>query len=79
VAFFLGFTYIELIDKTNYLNHYYFITLVSFLMALLPAGRYFSVDAWRRPAIRRTTCPAGWWVRCNCNWHGVFLRRRSQA
>ncbi len=57
VAFFLGFTYIELIDKTNYLNHYYFITLVSFLMALLPAGRYFSVDAWFWPAIRRTHVP----------------------
>lgn len=57
VAFFLGFTYIELIDKTNYLNHYYFITLVSFLMALLPAGRYFSVDAWLRPSIRRTHVP----------------------
>jgi hypothetical protein len=57
VAFFLGFTYIELIDKTNYLNHYYFITLVSFLMALLPAGRYLSVDAWLRPASRRTHVP----------------------
>ena len=57
VGFFLGFTYIELIDKTNYLNHYYFITLISFLMALLPAGRYFSVDAWLRPAIRRTHVP----------------------
>src|SRR5690606_489100 len=31
VTFFLAFTYIELIDKTNYLNHYYFISLVSFL------------------------------------------------
>jgi hypothetical protein len=57
MAFFLGFTYIELIDKTNYLNHYYFITLVSFLMALLPAGRYLSVDAWLRPASRRTHVP----------------------
>src|ERR1700752_3857870 len=26
LIFFLGFTYIELIDKTNYLNHYYFIS-----------------------------------------------------
>ncbi|CAA9293216.1 MAG: Vitamin K-dependent gamma-carboxylase [uncultured Cytophagales bacterium] len=57
VAFFLGFTYIELVDKTNYLNHYYFITLVGFLMALLPAGRYFSVDAWLRPSLRRTHVP----------------------
>ncbi len=43
--FFLAFTYIELIDKTNYLNHYYFISIASFLIIFLPAHRYFSVDA----------------------------------
>lgn len=37
ITFFLLFTYVELIDKSNYLNHYYFISLVSFLMCLLPA------------------------------------------
>ncbi|MBZ0097553.1 MAG: HTTM domain-containing protein, partial [Taibaiella sp.] len=31
VLLFLSFTYIELMDKTNYLNHYYFVTLVLFL------------------------------------------------
>ena len=30
VVFFLGFTYVELIDVTTYLNHYYFISLVAF-------------------------------------------------
>jgi len=30
VLFFLSFTYVELIDKTNYLNHYYFVSLISF-------------------------------------------------
>ena len=44
LLFFLSFTYIELIDKTNYLNHYYFISLVSFLMCFLPAHRFFSLD-----------------------------------
>ena len=44
IAFFLSFTYIELIDKTTYLNHYYFISVLSFLMILLPANAYFSVD-----------------------------------
>lgn len=38
ITFFLLFTYVELIDKTNYLNHYYFISLVSFLMCFLPEG-----------------------------------------
>lgn len=44
LLFFILFTYIELIDKTNYLNHYYFISLISFLMIFLPANRLFSVD-----------------------------------
>ena len=58
VLFFILFTYVELIDKTNYLNHYYFITLVSFLMIFMPAHRYFSIDAWRRPAGLSHTAPA---------------------
>jgi hypothetical protein len=43
-TFFLLFTYVELIDKTPYLNHYYFICVVSFLLFLLPAHRFFSLD-----------------------------------
>lgn len=48
-VFFITFTYIELMDKTTYLNHYYFISLVSFIMIFLPANSYFSVDAYRNP------------------------------
>nr|WP_321225631.1 HTTM domain-containing protein [uncultured Psychroserpens sp.] len=44
IVFFLSFTYIELIDKTTYLNHYYFISVLSFLMIFLPANAKFSVD-----------------------------------
>ena len=44
ITFFLSFTYIELMDKTTYLNHYYFISALSFLMCFLPANAYFSVD-----------------------------------
>lgn len=44
LAFFLSFTYVELIDKSTYLNHYYFISIVAFIMILLPAGKYFSFD-----------------------------------
>lgn len=43
--FFLSFTYIELMDLTSYLNHYYFISIVSFVMIFLPANAYFSYDA----------------------------------
>ena len=48
VAFFLSFTFIELMDKTTYLNHYYFISLLSFLMIFLPAAVYYSIDAYRK-------------------------------
>ncbi len=44
ITFFLSFTYIELMDKTTYLNHYYFISVLSFLMIFLPANAHFSVD-----------------------------------
>ncbi|MDW3650411.1 MAG: HTTM domain-containing protein [Bacteroidia bacterium] len=52
LTFFLSFTYIELMDKTTYLNHYYFISILSFLMIFLPAHAYFSVDAWRKESLR---------------------------
>ena len=49
VLYFLSFTYVELLDKTNYLNHYYFVSLVAFLMIWLPANKNFSLDvAWRK-------------------------------
>ena len=54
VTFFVCFTYVELLDKTTYLNHYYFISVMAFLMTLVPAHRYFSVDVWRKPQLRVT-------------------------
>ena len=57
IAFFLLFTYVELLDKTYYLNHYYFISIVSFLLIWLPANRYFSLDAWRNPSINQKQVP----------------------
>ncbi|HNP67493.1 MAG TPA: HTTM domain-containing protein [Aequorivita sp.] len=49
IVFFLSFTYIELMDKTTYLNHYYFISCIAFLMIFLPANVYFSVDTYKNP------------------------------
>ena len=46
ILFFILFTYVELIDVTNYLNHYYFISLVSFLFCFLPANLFFSLDTF---------------------------------
>lgn len=62
ILFFLSFTYVELLDKSNYLNHYYFVSLVSFLMIWLPAHRDFSLDVRRIPALRRSTV-AAWTIR----------------
>jgi len=47
VVFFLSFTYIELIDKTTYLNHYVLVSLLALLLIAMPAHRIWSVDAMR--------------------------------
>ena len=47
ISFFLFFTYFNLIDKTTYLNHYYLISLLSFLLIFLPAHRFFALDVYR--------------------------------
>jgi hypothetical protein len=57
-TFLLCFLYIELIDKTYYLNHYYFVSIFTFLLMLVPAQRYFSLDVLRKPSIKVTQVPA---------------------
>jgi hypothetical protein len=48
IGLFLSFTYIELIDKSTYLNHYYFVSLVCLLLCFLPANSFFSFDVLKR-------------------------------
>ena len=60
ILFTLGFAYVELIDKTTYLNHYYLMTLLGLLMVFLPLHHTASVDAWRNPTVRRAENPQ--WV-----------------
>lgn len=59
IVLFLSFTYLELIDLTYYLNHYYFMSLVLGLLIFTPAHRYFSLDAQRR-ASQTTHVPRLW-------------------
>lgn len=58
VALFLIFTYVELIDVTNYLNHYYLVSLLALLMCFLPLHRACSVDARIWPERTGQTVPA---------------------
>ncbi len=58
ILFFLSFTYIELIDKSNYLNHYYFVSIIAFLLILVPANRSFSLDVLRKPELEVDKVPA---------------------
>ncbi|MEM9051668.1 MAG: HTTM domain-containing protein, partial [Bacteroidota bacterium] len=48
------FSYVELIDITYYLNHYYYVSLVAFLLIFVPANRGFSFDAKRNPSIAQS-------------------------
>jgi len=57
LAQFLLFTYIELIDLTYYLNHYYFVSIVCGLLIFVPANRAFSLDVRRNPALFQNQIP----------------------
>ena len=57
ISLFLSFSYIELLDKSTYLNHYYFISLVCFLLIFLPANVHFSVDSYRSDKITKQFIP----------------------
>lgn len=61
VGLFVSFTYVELIDVTNYLNHYYLVSLLALLMCFLPLNRAYSVDAWLRRRRLEPIVPA-WMV-----------------
>jgi vitamin K-dependent gamma-carboxylase len=58
VLFVVAFAWIELIDATTYLNHYWFLTLVGALAVAAPLGRALSLDA--RRAGGPSTVAVGW-------------------
>ena len=59
LLFFLGLSYVELLDKTAYLNHYYWAALVSLLMVFMPLHRSLSMDVWRQSRTLWGSAPAG--------------------
>ena len=56
--FFVGFTYVFLLDKSYYLNHFYLISLLSGLMIFLPLHRRFAIDAHTGLSSQSNTVPA---------------------
>ena len=55
---FIGFSYIFLLDATRYLNHFYLICIISFLMTFTPLHRGWSLDAlWFNKSLRPQTVP----------------------
>lgn len=58
VLFGLIFTYIELVDVTNYLNHYYLVSLLALLMSFMPLSQSWSLDARRKAGAQQSALPA---------------------
>ena len=56
--FFVGFSYVFLLEQARYLNHAYLVCLVSLLMAVVPAHRAGSLDARYGFCRRSDTVPA---------------------
>lgn len=65
LMFALMWTATYLMQKSSYNNHYYLLFLLSFLMVLLPAHKYASVDATLNPKLKAISMP-NW-----CRW--VFI------
>lgn len=68
----LGVAYIQLLDVTIYLNHYYLVALLAALLSLSPANRIWSVDAllrawWLRRRGLETSTPT-----VSAVWHVLF-------
>ena len=57
--FFFAFSYVFLLDQARYLNHFYLVVLIAFILMLVPAHRAFAVDSLLRPSLRSATVP-GW-------------------
>ncbi len=54
---FLSFTYVFLLEKALYLNHYYLMCLLCFIQIFLPANRLLAIDSLLRPSLRTEYVP----------------------
>ncbi|MEO0341761.1 MAG: HTTM domain-containing protein, partial [Bacteroidota bacterium] len=65
IAYFFLFLYVELLDKTYYLNHYYLVTILVFWLMWVPAHHWYSIDLKLFPKIKSTSCN---------NWHILIFK-----
>ncbi len=56
--FTLGWFFLFLVEQSRYVNHFYLIGLIGFLLTIVPAHRAFSLDALRIRKLRAHTVPA---------------------
>lgn len=59
ICFFFLFSYIFLLSKSHYLNHFYFVILISFIMIFINPHRSFSLDA-KRGAVENSDTILNW-------------------
>ncbi len=65
ILFFLAFSYMFLLEQTRFLNHFYFVAIVSFILCFIPASRSISIDALLFKNIRKSYASS---------WHLWILR-----
>ncbi|TXG36963.1 HTTM domain-containing protein [Seonamhaeicola maritimus] len=46
-----------LMQKSSYNNHYYLLMLLSFIMVVMPANKYASIDAKQNPSLKSLSMP----------------------
>lgn len=57
LLFFLLYTYVFLLDKAQYNNHFYLICLLSFLLIFVDARRWLAADRLWQPGLRSNRVP----------------------
>jgi len=60
--FFVAFTYVFLLEQARYLNHFYLISLISLLLACVPAHAMWSLDSLRWRSRDRTVPAWSLWL-----------------
>ncbi len=62
LMFALMWTATYLMQKSSYNNHYYLLSILSFIMVFLPANHYASIDVKLTPSLKKISMPS--W----CKW-----------